>query len=371
MKRCHPFVGCALTLRRSLSVTPETPEIEGESPSVDPEPAGELVHYRFPERLELPARIAFYFLLAVVCVPSALLLGAAIASLPEEGVVPATVSLVLAVLLVFWYSRRRLWIHTQVVAHAENDLHVATMLNKLVGERWRDYSTRIHFLVQTLAQRGRKNISCRVFHESKSAELFPLVVTFEPIPLDESAPAFCALEAAESFELSQAHSSDIVGESMPRARNAPSRLRRAVALGGGWFSVLSCGPLLLMGAVDSYRSGTLDWKLVLFGWVFVAGISGIGGAGAWRSRQQWLLVPGGIVVRSPGRSGPGWRLHLFERRTGVLMVHQARGPLWMADVADGETHRRVGITEREANLLLRAWLSPLAPPPVERLSDLE
>lgn len=42
----------------------------------------------------------------------------------------------------------------------------------------------------------------------------------------------------------------------------------------------------------------------------------------------------------------------------------------MTRVTDEEVRDNFQATKRETNLLLRAWLSPLPPPPVEKLVDL-
>ena len=51
---------------------------------------------------------------------------------------------------------------------------------------------------------------------------------------------------------------------------------------------------------------------------------------------------------------------------GLAVDHS--GAVYVADSAAVQMAR---MTPREAHLLLRAWLSPIPPPPLERLSDLE
>ena len=43
---------------------------------------------------------------------------------------------------------------------------------------------------------------------------------------------------------------------------------------------------------------------------------------------------------------------------------------WRLSVADAESSEITTITDRERQLLLRAWLSPVPPPPLEQLVDL-
>jgi hypothetical protein len=63
-------------------------------------------------------------------------------------------------------------------------------------------------------------------------------------------------------------------------------------------------------------------------------------------------------------------LHLFRRESSVLIVKNGSRQLWTAYVADDKEHQMARMTTREAVMLLRAWLSPLPTPPLERLSDL-
>jgi hypothetical protein len=55
----------------------------------------------------------------------------------------------------------------------------------------------------------------------------------------------------------------------------------------------------------------------------------------------------------------------------VLFAVRWYGQSRQVFVTDGVESARKFATRDEVDLLLRAWLSPLPPPPVERLSDLE
>jgi len=107
-------------------------------------------------------------------------------------------------------------------------------------------------------------------------------------------------------------------------------------------------------------------------WTFylILGVVGWGGRGAWRSRQQWLLVPGGLASHRARFRRRDWELHLFQRESSVLIVRNQWRHFWWVYVADRQTVQMAGMTPREAVMLLRAWLSPLPTPPLERLSDL-
>jgi hypothetical protein len=54
-----------------------------------------------------------------------------------------------------------------------------------------------------------------------------------------------------------------------------------------------------------------------------------------------------------------------------LCVYRYSPKRWWATISDSEVRETIFGTETEMHLLLRAWLSPLDPPPRERLTDLE
>ena len=129
----------------------------------------------------------------------------------------------------------------------------------------------------------------------------------------------------------------------------------------------------LAQALGQLASGALSpAAFVLIMAAATIALLGVGGVGAWRHNRQFLLVPGGLVVRKPVRKAPGeWHLHVHARLSSVLLVHRKSKRLWLICVADAKAHHTALITEAEVDMLLRAWLSPLVPPLVEQLSDLE
>jgi hypothetical protein len=82
------------------------------------------------------------------------------------------------------------------------------------------------------------------------------------------------------------------------------------------------------------------------------------------------VVPGGLLFRELARRSGTWNLHVFDRRKSVLIAHRGNFNRWTISVGDNDQRRQITVTQNEADLLLRAWLSPIPPPPVEQLSDL-
>ena len=125
-----------------------------------------------------------------------------------------------------------------------------------------------------------------------------------------------------------------------------------------------------VGGWESYRAGHITFNAVMWTVYLIVALVGLGGRGAWKSRQQWLLVPGGLASRRARFRRRDWELHLFQRESSVLIVSNPWRHLWWAYVADHQTVQMAGMTPRETVMLLRAWLSPLPSPPLEQLSDL-
>ena len=131
--------------------------------------------------------------------------------------------------------------------------------------------------------------------------------------------------------------------------------------------------LLFLFGLGVYLTGQRNDEMLLYLGIF-AGVVLVGAAGAWAGawswRRQWLLVPGGLVLRKARWTGGAWRIHLYRRRSSVLLVKQMNRDQWMLCVADAEASDATRLTKTEAHVALSSWLSPIPPPPAERLRDL-
>ena len=126
---------------------------------------------------------------------------------------------------------------------------------------------------------------------------------------------------------------------------------------------------LFFSGLSVYLTGQRNDEMFLYSGI-VVGLLLVGAAGAWSWRRQWLLVPGGLVLRKGRWTGGAWRIHLYRRRSSVLLVQQMHRDQWMLCVADAEASDATHLTKTEAHVVLSCWLSPLPPPPAERLRDL-
>ncbi len=220
---------------------------------------------------------------------------------------------------------------------------------------WYSVGVPANAVIERLAELGCFNMTARVCKPKDMTPVQPMEVTFEPIPLDETGSLFAQLESDSA-------------QDAPSTPRATSTLARNIRLGGGWFVLIPFSFALLMSMIDSIRLKHITGMLIQ--WSIMTGILVLGiGKGAWRSRFQWFLIPGGLAVRRARRWKGDWQLELYERTQSVLVVHN-RYRIWTVSVASAERATKAAMTQREARMLLRAWLSPLPTPPLAQLSDL-
>jgi len=190
-------------------------------------------------------------------------------------------------------------------------------------------------------------------------------VPFEPVPLDQSDGLFIGLEAdTATTDASSAHT---------ESRTTKTCFARRIEFfGGRWIVVLAGIGVVIQGLVHWLQGTLLSPTFMILVVCLLIPLVGIGGVGAWRHGRQWLLVPGGLAVRKANRKAKSkWDVRLYTRVSSVLFVRQTTKLHWLVCAAEGAEVDHVMVTRAEVDMLLRAWLSPLTPPPVEQLSDLE
>lgn len=219
-------------------------------------------------------------------------------------------------------------------------------------------------LATELARAGWANSVLRVHAGGAPPAPPPLRVDFEARPLDETLPGFMELLTGETQPPAEAPANRADGRWLAPAPRAPLHPRLLV--------LVVLGSLVLLSAEESYRRGVLSPGFLT--WLSLTIVWGLLPSSAWRRlrRCEWLVVPGGILVRRARWRDAHWTLHLFDRAASVLvMTRPAKPNIWGVTVADGQQVERVALTDLEAQLLLRAWTSDIPPPPLERLVELE
>ncbi|OWY71854.1 hypothetical protein B7486_09345 [cyanobacterium TDX16] len=196
----------------------------------------------------------------------------------------------------------------------------------------------------------------------------PIIVPIEPIFLDESDPAFYALESG----IRNSADGEQGGSTWTSTNKLLiRRLRKAYLYSGAWIAL----PMLAIAfvflaivAVVLGRYGSLiilayaivPMLLILSLPLFLGGPIG----------PSWLLVPGGLVMRKAKKRGMASEVHLFSPDQTVLLIRPLNKRMWIMHAEDENEFGMLNVSDRELTMLLRAWLSPIPPPSVEKLVDL-
>ncbi|MGE0482295.1 MAG: hypothetical protein AB7Q17_17695 [Phycisphaerae bacterium] len=177
----------------------------------------------------------------------------------------------------------------------------------------------------------------------------PLRVPFEPLELDEGHANVTGL--IDSLEPAAASA----------ARKRP--IARWVVRMGIMTAILL--PQVVNGLVQVivHRKAWAYWL-----WGLIIGSIVLVGAINWLITPQWLLVPGGVVLRRSMFGRIGESLRRYTPADAVLVL-RPMNPGWNAELwrESGVTRRRA--TDLEAQLLLAAWQNPLPPPDEQRLAE--
>jgi len=319
-------------------------------------------------------RVTIVVMLVPVGIAFVIVLTAVFAAAAKAGAVAPTVGTLAALsaaVAIWWFAVvRKPRAHREIDARL-NAVDAAGALKALQSHLRRhsaDLNYHAKLMLGSLARRGHVGITVRACDEDKRQEIEPIDVRFEPIPLNEADPSFAELQSGF-----RPAGLPYAGSSAQQADAADLRrtFRRNLRFAGGWlplFVFVLTASNLASQLASGASIGRVDVCLMIMAGLLLLSV---GGRGAWRSAKQWLLVPGGVVARKPARKKSQWQVHLFDRRRSVLLVRQQNRNIWSVGVADGDGEENAFLTQVEAYTLLRAWLSPLAPPPVEQLSDLE
>jgi len=193
----------------------------------------------------------------------------------------------------------------------------------------------------------------------------PIDVPIEPIPLDEADSTFHAIE------LGFLNAVDEVADGSRRSASHEltiRRLRKTYLYTGILFSVVMMSFLFVMTAIASMLSARFDPMLMFFALMLLSASLPLLMGGA--VGPAWLLVTGGLVMRKAKKRGMASDVHLFVPEGTSLLIRPLNKRLWQMIVSDEKEFGIAQISDRELTMLLRAWLSPIPPPSVEKLVDL-
>lgn len=218
-------------------------------------------------------------------------------------------------------------------------------------------------VAKSLIENKRLGTTGRISCTNTHVRVEPLVIRFEPLLLEESDSSFQALRSSIGIHTmtDRRHTK----EQAMWIRKA----KKSIQMRGGMWIVIVFGFNFLIAAAEAYYKRRITWQVVMWGsylaMMFTSPVRG------WFSTKEWHLVPGGLLLRTARMIDTKSTLHVFDRRNAALILLELRRRVWVAGVADEQRDSFMALTESEADMLLRAWLSPLVPPKVERLSDFQ
>jgi len=221
-------------------------------------------------------------------------------------------------------------------------------------------------LAKELVRRGRLGVSCRIRMPGTPSTVVPIDQVFEAVALDESDPHFVELEREGLASPSMDQQTTFGADRDDLVRKS----RRNIHLSGGWVVAGLFGFVTLIQATKCWDAGSIDIRLVLFAVIFGTILFGPFGRGAWSALRKWTLIPGGVAVAHSGIFNAKTSLAMFRRNETILFVRQAGRHFWAALVANKTTSRSVTVTEREAAMLFRTWLSTAPTPSDEQIAQL-
>lgn len=279
-------------------------------------------------------------------------------------IIPYTILLTVVMLgvglFIGWQRRHRRRIHELTKNNTASDLR--QMVEQMVQ------ATGQHALLACLPKllplwvaQGRAGQVLRFYLKPLAAPV-PLTVAFEPRLIDEADSAFNELRMAATNTAvpSSGDTDPIVANRADR--QIQSRLRRNMILVGGWITLPIFVLNVCISGWESYIRGSPSVSFWI--WLFFLAWTALGlFSSPLSSGAHWLVAPSSLIFRN--KKG----LHLFERQRSLLCVYPFGRLGWFLVVADAERCFNYRLTGKEADFVLRAWLSPLPPPLAERLSD--
>lgn len=326
------------------------------------------VKFKKPSALQLsiyvPASAGLYFVLIVICA----LIGALNAIVAIVALVAVTALAIFAVVIEADRNRRR------ALAEAKSLTDKGQVKDALAHIASRVAVDGPNYLIvnrlKSLARHRNSPSAIRLHWTDTVGEIEPLDVNFPAVSLDESDEQFVQLADAMSN-----HVSDEAKESRGLRASAEEttigrRIRRGFRLTYAWPFVLLCLMQLIQGVVDSYQQRAVTWRLWCYLGVLLFSLPALAGFTFIAQPLEWLIVPGGLLLRKKSRNPTQSDLELFTPKSATLVAVQSRRESWTVFVVEESRNQTLTITTQETELLLRAWLSPIPPPSVEKLIDL-
>lgn len=284
------------------------------------------------------------------------------------------VAIVAGILIVVFIRVRGAYLRRRIVREVRlsRDVNAESIAHATICQEHYSTSYAIACLefVKALAADGRVGETILLWRRTRCEAVSPIHEPFEAMLLDESDGAFEELDAALRGD------EKLIEKMAERRRRSQGdawgirQVRRNIQLTGGtWIFGLFLFNVVLQ-AIRSASQGRVTGQLVLWSFYLLMYFLVPFGRKWWKS-EQWWAMPGGVAYRYAGLFDRKGKVHLFDRRNSVLCLYEGFRRTWVLAVADRTTSAMRHATIKEVNFLLHAWLSPIEPPPAEKLIDLQ
>lgn len=218
----------------------------------------------------------------------------------------------------------------------------------------------------TQAVRGLANAGCagRVYRLTDALEELaaipePLDAPFEPTPLSEKTDSFNELRGGK------ASASERIRSSVKIFMNIYGRHKWFKGFVGVCLVIgVIALPIQAFFAIRRLIAGQVPVELMVIGMVVLVAMIAVAARG--RRPRMWFLVPGGLLVLESAWNRDGWTYSLLPRDESVLLLLENQRMLGAARQG-GFAGWRV-VSEREMEMILRAWRCPHPPPDDRQLA---
>ena len=214
-----------------------------------------------------------------------------------------------------------------------------------------------------LLEHGQAGTTLRLSEQAPNTDhLTPLELQFEPVPLGAKPPEL-ADDGGATAKQPNAWQRICSEEARLYGRSLAARIFLAASL----ILLVVSLVYIVIDAVTRLAAGTMP--SIFASMATAALVVGVLSLLKLAFPRQWLVVPGGIIVRTATWRSAEWKLRVFRREECVLLHWADTNMLAVGSTNGAHFTHRAAI--HVADFAIRAWLSPLEPPAVERLSDLE
>jgi len=155
-------------------------------------------------------------------------------------------------------ARRR--VDEVMAKHADGPLQ--EIFSALLVRSWFLRPTNVKRVAEALARQGRAGAAVRIAKPNRAAPIDPLIVPFEPMPLDEWVPLFVGLEQHTGTAQEETGAAQ-TGNTAIDEKFSRRGLQRRILLGGGWLMIAMFAFNAAIAGWEAYRARRTTFSAVI------------------------------------------------------------------------------------------------------------